>query len=329
VVASIAACAAFALYGTATMFSSGGIGGGKGGGGGIAPYTGALLGRVSGLGTYVRSFLHSTALRLHNETDFEFYFEGGEYSDDDGAYSNASAAAAYPGDGGSGGATGDGGGAQAEPEGSDDDQADDAAGSDGADEGNGSVTASPSPARSPRRSRSVAASRTSTRAPGGGSGAGGEAEPSPDATPSPDETTTPDATRSPRPTRTRTRSALPSRHGDGPHCGVGGMPSCRGWTWECDAAAVNRDASNATWWEDTGAGGYRMFMARKGCDTNRLTHRNVGECLRGKHILLMGDSITRYQYYSLVQCACGTRSEGGGGRGRWARSMLRSRSCDT
>ena len=122
-----------------------------------------------------------------------------------------------------------------------------------------------------------------------------------------------------RPSRSRTRSRYPSvsrapsrsppvvngeNSGDNtsPTCGVGEGPGCRHWTWDCDMARVNDDAPNLTWWEAAGSQGiYRMYIHDPQCNTDQLTHEHVSQCLKGKHIMIMGDSISRYSYYNLVQ----------------------------
>ena len=87
-------------------------------------------------------------------------------------------------------------------------------------------------------------------------------------------------------------------------CGTGTLPPCRGWTWDCDMGRINENAANLTHWRLVDVGKqqlHRMFINDTSCDINELSHAHVTQCLKGKHIMIMGDSISRYQYYNLAQ----------------------------
>jgi hypothetical protein len=287
----------------------------------VALAVGSLARAVHAAGDYLSAGLHGAALALRNESDFAFDFGAGA----DGGYQAgdldedaASAAGGGDGDGsdagegGGDGAAGGGGGADGgnatagAPDVGDDDDQDgyDSGGGSGSDgDGGGATGADGKPATA-----SAAASR----------------RPLPPQPQPPGRSRSPTATRwrrwwppraggSPLPTRSRlatrspSSSARPSRApgsssaASAPACGAEDAPTCRHWTWGCDAAAVNADASAATWWEDTGRGGlHRLFWKPPGCNTDDLSWANVSQCLKGKHILLLGDSITRYQYYNLI-----------------------------
>ena len=76
--------------------------------------------------------------------------------------------------------------------------------------------------------------------------------------------------------------------------------------WTCDTRNLSADAAAHTHWEPTALGtADRPHLQLKidvpGCDTKLLTHANVMLCLAHRHVVLLGDSITRYSYLSLIQ----------------------------
>lgn len=79
---------------------------------------------------------------------------------------------------------------------------------------------------------------------------------------------------------------------------------CRGWTFECDASRLNAEVARRTRWTPAPSasepGRHVLRVSLPGCATTALTPRNVNACLRGRHIVFFGDSLTRYQYISLA-----------------------------
>ena len=79
---------------------------------------------------------------------------------------------------------------------------------------------------------------------------------------------------------------------------------CREWTWRCNATRLGLDAKSVTRWarEPSAAepSRYVLRVNLPGCATDVLTSRNVAACLRGRHVVFFGDSLTRYQYISLA-----------------------------
>ena len=286
--------------------------------------TPSVTGAVHGLNSLVRDKLHGTALYLRNESEFSFDF--GETYDTTGLDDDAMAAGGNQSEDDYGEADNETSADDSEAidmersedseeeeqssaalspspitdNDNDDDQdgystagsnATEAADHDGNEVDNSDTDGQEAVMRPPPRSPRPLPTKSRTSRP---------TRAHPSLSHSPDST--PDATVSPRPSRSASRTPKPSI-GDGkPHCGVGQLPSCRAWTWACDMGPATVNAANSTVWEPTGRGGmHRMYIQGRGCDTDALTWRDIGQCLRGKHIMLMGDSITRYQFYNLVQ----------------------------
>ena len=164
----------------------------------------------------------------------------------------------------------------------------------------GNLTAPFDPSRSV--SRTEAASASSSRPPATTASRSVSAAAGPP--PGPLSSAGARATLRPRP-RPSPRRRPPRRATSPAHCGDQAGPPCRGWTWPlCNSTAVNTDGASFSKWRPPASGDpkrLRLVLTPPGCDVDALTLPRALACLRDRHVLLLGDSLTRYQYFSLVQ----------------------------